>query len=307
MADKSTYESLAQNIILSRAAQLFINEKIKLGNFKIPIHLALGHEVISESISAAMHAEDKLLCSHRNIHYHLAKKATISSLLDEFKLSDKGIAYGKGGSMNLANPNKSIVYTSSILGNNLCVGIGFSLAQVIQGIQAVTFIITGDGGMEEGSFYESIENARSFDLPIIIVVENNNWSLATQIEDRRKPIDLKMLASSLGSFYVNLKNNDPELYYSEISKIRSEVLKHRTPAIIEVNLTTLGGWTQETRDTGVMKYINYHAGAAPQIQGNESMILEHNSSDPLYLIKEKVGSKNFMGLVGLTRKYFHYL
>ena len=80
-----SYETLSVKVLRSRYAQLIINERIRERTFNIPVHLALGHEAISEAVAAAMHSGDKLLCSHRNIHYQFARGATLFEILEEYK------------------------------------------------------------------------------------------------------------------------------------------------------------------------------------------------------------------------------
>ena len=302
------YNVLCKRIVYSRAAQLIINEKIRAGIFKIPVHLALGHEAISEAISSVMHDSDKLICSHRNIHYQFSRGATISNILEEFQLSPKGLAAGKGGAMNLINPTGSIVYTSSILGNNLCVSTGVALSMKMRQTNGIVIVITGDGAMEEGAFYESIENARSFDLKLMIVVENNNWSLASRVEERRKPINLAQLALALGASYSFLSGNEPDDYLNQLIKIRERIHKNSTPEIVEVGLTTLGGWILKDNEHPNGKFINYHAGLSPRVMIKDGLILSNDESDPVYLIKKRLGVNNFDGLKdSILERFSNYL
>ena len=74
--------ALAEEIMRVRIAQLLINERYKAGAFRIPIHLALGHEAIAVAVSAVMTPEDRLVLPHRNLHYNLARGATLKSVLD---------------------------------------------------------------------------------------------------------------------------------------------------------------------------------------------------------------------------------
>ncbi|MCF8185748.1 MAG: hypothetical protein K9J28_02900 [Sulfuritalea sp.] len=301
---KIDYNEISARVVKSRYVQLIINECIREKMFNIPVHLALGHEAISEAVAAAMRSDDKLLCSHRNIHYQLSRGASLFEILEEFKLSDKGLAKGKGGSMNLTNPQGSIVYTSSILGNNLCVGVGVALSKRIKQEEGVVFVVTGDGAMEEGAFYEAIENSRNMDLPLIIVVENNNWSLASRIEDRRKSIYLDQLTSSLGARYTFLEGNNPIQYYREIVAVRDRVNLQKIPEVLEVRLNTLGGWMLQTEDFPDGKYVNYHAGLSPKVSLGNGPVLNYDESDPVYLIKDSLGECEFERLSESTRHFF---
>ena len=287
------YNLLAQRIVYSRYAQIVINECIRNKRFKIPIHLAMGHESIAESLSLSMGESDLLVCSHRNIHYHLAMGAKFQEIVNEFMLAPSGLSSGNEGSMNLTCRKNKIFYTSNILGNNLSVSLGLALSKKINDEDGIVFVVTGDGAIEEGSFYEAIENARNMDLPIIFLVENNQWSLASHISERRKPISLSNFAFSLGADYVLLEDNDPIRYFELIRSIRETALVNDSPAIIEVNLTTFGFWNMENENYPDGKYVNYHAGLAPNISVEKSLLFASDSSDPLTIILDKIGEKNF--------------
>ena len=162
------------SIIYSRYCQLIINEYLKLKKFKIPIHLGLGHELLAESVSYIIEeGKDVLVCSHRNIHYHLAQGSLISELIDEYNLLQSGLGQGKCGSMNLNNPKKSIIYTSNILANNLPVSLGVALAKKIKKDKGLTIVVSGDGAIEEGAFIETLQSAVYLEVPMIIIIENN--------------------------------------------------------------------------------------------------------------------------------------
>src|SRR5262249_8891369 len=143
---------LAEAVMRIRLSQLVINERLREKEFCVPVHLALGHEAIAAAVSAAMCDGDSLCLTHRNIHYNLARATSLKAELAELRLANDGIAGGWLGSMNMVNPARGIVYSSSILGNNLCVGAGVALAEAVAVTDAVTFIVSGDGAMEEGSF-----------------------------------------------------------------------------------------------------------------------------------------------------------
>ena len=293
LSNEQIGEKLSAGMVRARYAQLVINEYLKLKRFHIPVHLALGHEAISEAVGATMAVADKLVCSHRNIHYQFARGATLLEIIEEFKLSPAGLGRGRGGSMNLTNPSASILYTSSILGNNLCVAAGVALSMRIKREKGVVFVVTGDGAIEEGALYETLGNARNMDLPLIVLVENNHWSLASNIEERRKPIDLRQFSASLGAGYISLNGNSSAHYVSELVALRDTVEQHGIPAIVEIGLTTLGHWTLATEEFPDGKFVNYHAGSSPRVSFSGGPILAADSSDPVFVVQEALGHLEF--------------
>ncbi len=274
-------------VIRIRQAQLQINQMISKQEFKIPIHLALGHEAIAVGVSEAMRSEDKILLNHRNIHYHLALGATEEQLIQEYKLAATGLAKGKHGSMNLTAPQNRNVYTSNILGNNLAVALGVAQASQLNSHDSVVWVVTGDGAIEEGIFYETLLCASSWNLPIVIIVENNKWSLGTEIKERRKEIDLSKLCRSLNCEYAELNGNNVSNYISSLGAAR-EVGKRGIPIVVEVHLETLGGHFIE--ETSGKRYINYHAGKAIVNTEYSKFVISESDSDPVF-VNTQAGTK----------------
>jgi pyruvate dehydrogenase E1 component alpha subunit len=273
---------LAKEIQRSRAIQLEINNMIIAGEFQIPIHLGIGHEAIATSLVKVLDSKDKLLLTHRNIHYQLALGASKDELIDEYSLKESGLAGGRLGSMNLMNPKAGNIYTSNILGNNLAVSLGVGMASKIREDGGVTWAITGDGAIEEGTFYESVLFASSVGLPIVFLVENNEWSLGTSIAERRTEIDLKTFAKSMSVEYLYLCENDLDNYVSELEIARKNVAQYCRPLIIEVVVHSLGGFYKE-EEVGSKRYVNYHAGAI-RLEPDFNNVFERNSSDPMFVV-----------------------
>ena len=116
---------LAQEVLQLRYWQHLVNEALKKNTFTVPVHVAIGHEAIAVAINNVMNADDQLVLSHRNIEYNLARRGSLNPVVQEFLMSPDGAAKGKLGSMNLAQADSGVVYTSSILGNNLPVACGW--------------------------------------------------------------------------------------------------------------------------------------------------------------------------------------
>lgn len=278
---------IAKNVFRVRLGQMIINEGLKKGNFKIPIHLALGHEAIAVAVDSVMENPDQLVLNHRNVHYNLARTKSLKPELDEYLLKETGLGRGQLGAMNLANEEKNIVYTSSILGNNLGVAAGLALAKKVQDSEGLVFVITGDGAIEEGTFYECLEFMKSNELSSLIIVENNGWSLATQIKERRCEIFLQRVGESMDIKCEKLDSNDPYEYIEKLTELRKFALDNKTPVLIEVMLTTLGGWYIEGR------FVNYHAGPAPEIKLTDWPLIENSAKDPIFML-EKYFNQNLI-------------
>jgi TPP-dependent pyruvate/acetoin dehydrogenase alpha subunit len=255
----------------------------------------MGHEAIAVAVSETMQAGDSLLPTHRNIAYNLARAGgavgagALKLIVDEYLMKPTGLNGGRSGSMNLLNPERGIVYTSSILGNQCAVATGLAMADKIAGKKNVTIVMVGDGSMEEGIFYESMLQARSMDLPVIFLVENNEWSMSTRIDQRRSPIDISLFAESLDVRYVKLEGNDVFQYADILQQLREFALAQSAPVCIEVSVSTLGErMFPPTAEFPDGEYVNYHAGPTPTINLNEWPIIKESDEDPVFVLAKNV-------------------
>ena len=291
-------EEIIRSLIRTRLVMLRINDLIRQKSFAIPLHLGLGHEAIAVALSFAKSEHDSVALTHRNMHYNIAVQKNWKAILDEYSLSVDGVMDGMYGSMNLIQPKHGLVYTSSILGNNLCVAVGLAKgSQVLEKqksqTQSVTFVVTGDGAMEEGAFYESLLMAKTSKVPMVVLVENNGWSMYTQIHERRCPIDLQALGQSLSVPTFELKSNDVVSYTEQLTAIRSHAIEHSTPVIVEVLLHTLGDyWVEDPKK----RIINYHHGLAPKIDQLDQSIIDLENTDPVYVVRKQYSSEEWAGL-----------
>jgi TPP-dependent pyruvate/acetoin dehydrogenase alpha subunit len=272
------------DVLELRGQQHIINELMKLKKLKINPHMAFGHEANAVAIQKTFNKKDNLILTHRNIAFNLAfEKNSLKKFIDEFNLKNTGINKGKNGSMNIINPHKGILYTSSILGNNFSIALGISIKnKIIDKNNNFTLVVTGDGALEEGSFTETLIISRKFSSRLIILIENNNFAMASTILQRRNEIKLKKVAEAYDLNYLKLSNRDVNKYISEINKFKKKILINNKPGIIEF----------ET------KMYNNHAGATPgwptdqlNININNGLEIEKTNNDPAFVSKNYLSDK----------------
>lgn len=250
--------SHADRAVAIRATQAFVYRFFEAGRVKVPIHFAFGHEQVAEAITSIGDRSNLLFLPHRNIHIQLAYCLSLSAeecanLLEEYlgaiTLSAETERTGSVGAMNFVFSGQD-GYSSSVLGNQLGVAVGASLAcQSLRSVEKRTLVVLGDGGIEEGRFWESLIFIKAHELPIDVVIENNGWSMQSSIEQRRRSINLRGLADSIGLNYIAVRNE------------RLSEGNPGSPRIIEFTIDTLGSTTGVDSQTSRQRVINYHSGA----------------------------------------------
>jgi TPP-dependent pyruvate/acetoin dehydrogenase alpha subunit len=268
--------ALAAQVLKVRYWQHIVNERMKRGAIKMAVHTAFGYEAIAVAVHNAMGPSDQLVLTHRSIAHNLARLGAIEPALDEYMMAPTGLGHGRLGSMNMANPDCGVVYVSSILGNNLSVAAGLALGLKLTDRDGVVIVTTGDGAMEEGTFSETLVLAKSLGLRLLIIVENNDFAMASTIAERRHPIALGMVCEGYGVRHHALAGNHVGLYADTLKRLRSDIIERNEPVCLEVSLTMM----------------NRHAGTTPgwptdpmKIDLNNGLILHEDDTDPLYVVR----------------------
>ena len=277
---------LGAAVIRLRYWQHLLNEMLKQKKFKIPIHLAFGHEAAAVAVDHCMGPDDALCLSHRNGAYNLARAKSLQSVLAHYRLAPPSNRGALMGSMNLAVADTGIAYSSSILGNDLPVATGIAMNRKLLGKPGVIFVCTGDGAMEEGVFWETIIFARSHQLPLVIIVENDNHSMSSTIAQRRCKIDLSMVCAGVGISYKLASGAALGDVVAALAQARDSAAAGM-PACVELQITT----------------FNQHAGPTPgwpddplRIAIEDGLVVKNAAEDPVYLIREQLGESAFAAL-----------
>jgi len=275
---------LETEMIKLRYWQHIMNEDLKKKLFNIPIHVAFGNEAIAIAVCDMMEQEDQLVLTHRNMAYNLVRAGALKPVYDEYKLSPDGIAAGKLGSMNLANPARGIAYASSILGNNFSLGCGLALSKRVKRDAGIVIVTTGDGAIEEGGFYEALVFAKSQHLKLMIVVENNNHSMSSTIAQRRCDISVRKLCESVDVAYKLLSGNDVFEYAPALRELRRTTDADSIPVCVEAELSLM----------------NQHAGPTPgwptdpmNVDLRNGLVIRNAAEDPLHVLRETLGERVF--------------
>ena len=281
-------QKIAEEVIRLRLSQMIVNEMHKKGQFKIPLHRGMGHEAIAVAVSEIMQDGDNLLPTHRNIAYNLVRAGALRPLLHEYLLKSTGLNRGQSASMNLLNPEKGIIYTSSILGNQFPVAVGLAMAVKLAEKKNATIVMGGDGSIEEGTFYESMLMARSMNLPVLFVIENNDWSMSTRIHQRRSPINLSLFAESLDIRYSHLEGNDTYFYTDALKDMRKFSVENSVPVCVEIKVVTLDKFIMKTPEHPEGEEIHPHMGAALGVSLENGPIIRENADDPIFVLKKHI-------------------
>ena len=166
----------------------------KIGGF---CHLYIGQEAVATgAISNLDLAKDYVLTAYRDHGHALACGIDPKAAMAELFGKVTGVSRGKGGSMHFFDVEKHFLGGNGIVGAQIPVATGVALAQSYEKTGGVTLCFFGDGAFHQGAVHESLNMARVWNLPIVYVIENNQWGMGTSWKKVSAQTDLSATAAS---------------------------------------------------------------------------------------------------------------
>lgn len=178
---KETYLDWYKSMLLIRrfeekAGQLYGQQKIK--GF---CHLYIGQEACASGAASALTKGDKWITAYRDHGFPLALGADPKYMMAELFAKETGCAKGKGGSMHFFDKSVNFMGGHGIVGGQVPLGAGIAFAEKYQGTQNVCICFMGDGAVRQGSVHETLNMAMLWQLPVIMVIENNGYAMGTSV------------------------------------------------------------------------------------------------------------------------------
>ena len=216
-----------------RSVEECIAQNYSKSMMRCPTHLSIGQELVPSILSLFNDNNDLAVSTHRAHGHYLGKGGSLERLFDELHGLNSGCSAGNGGSMHLIDESVGFLGSTAIVGNTIPVGVGIANTFSIERKKNLVYIFLGDAATEEGVFYESLHYASLNSLPCIFIVENNNFSVYTDIKTRQNS-SLKEKTNSFNVNYFLNKDHDYENLY-EIFEESSQIARSFLgPVLIEV-------------------------------------------------------------------------
>lgn len=162
------------------------------------LHLSIGEESAAVGVCSAMLKTDTFTTHHRGHGIFLARGADPRRMMSEIGGKETGYCRGKGGSMHIADMGLGHLGANAIVGGGIPAVVGASLVASRRKSGAVSIAFFGDGAMQQGILYESMNMAALWDLPAVFVCINNQWGMGTRIDQATKATRLHERAQSFG-------------------------------------------------------------------------------------------------------------
>jgi TPP-dependent pyruvate/acetoin dehydrogenase alpha subunit len=243
-------------------------------------HLYSGEEAVAVGACAALKDDDFITSTHRGHGHILAKGGEPRRMMAEVTGRIDGYCRGKGGEMHIADFNLGILGANGIVGGGLGIAAGAAFSAKKRGTGQVSVAFFGEGAVNQGIFYETMNMASVWKLPLIYVCENNQYgeyTSWTNITAGERIIDRPI---AMGAAGISVDGNDPLAVYEATLEAAERARKGEGPSFIEC-LT--------------YRYTGHHVGEPGKGYRSEEEIEEWHRRDPIprfekYMVEHQIAS-----------------
>ncbi|MGI8573340.1 MAG: thiamine pyrophosphate-dependent dehydrogenase E1 component subunit alpha [Solirubrobacteraceae bacterium] len=213
--------------IEDRAMTLYRQGKVP-GSF----YDGFGQEAVSAGAAFAMAPEDRLCILHRDLAAHVIRGVTPARIFAQYMGRADGITSGREGNVHFGDHRLGCVGMVSMLPDMMLVAAGMAMAFKIRGERRCAITWFGDGSTSRGDFHEAMNWAGVQKLPVIFVLENNQYAYSTPV-DKQFAVDPVERAAVYGFVGVTVDGNDVEAMFEATRVARERALAGQGPTLIE--------------------------------------------------------------------------
>ncbi len=213
-----------------------------IGKGLIPgeMHLSAGQEPVAAGVCAHLTADDALTATHRPHHLAIAHGMDLRAMAAEIFGRETGLGRGRGGHMHLFDPATHFS-CSGIVAEGYPPALGQAFAFKRQGGRQIAVAVTGEGATNQGAFHESINLAARWTLPVVFVVEDNDWAISVP---RDAATAVKSTATRAVAYDIpgeRIEGNDVEATWGAARRAVARARAGEGPSLIEVHTVRLWG------------------------------------------------------------------
>jgi len=211
-----------------KAEELYIR-----GQVHGTMHLSIGMEAASTGAIAALQPDDLIIHHHRGHGHTIAKGADISLMMAEFLGKEAGYCRGRGGSMHIADIPGGNLGATGVVASGIPTAVGIALALQMRKSDKVLLSFFGDGATNLGEFHESLNLASVWKLPVVFLVDNNQYGMSAAIQKVTNIDRLSTRAVSYGIPGQTTDGNDVLAVYQATRTAIDRARAGEGPSLLE--------------------------------------------------------------------------
>jgi len=249
------------------AADLFLKGQIP--GF---LHVYIGEEAVAAGVMSHLTPQDMITSTHRGHGHAVAKGARLDMMFAELHGKKTGYCHGKGGSMHIADLDLGILGANGIVGGGVPIATGAGLALKMQGTDRVCVCFFGDGASNTGAFYEGVNLAAVWNLPVVFVCENNQYAESTPRATHQKVKYVSDRAAAFNIPGVSMDGMDVFDVYQKAGEAIDQARAGKGPILLEARTYRFFG----------------HFVGDPQTYRTKEEVAEWRKRDPIQMFRDRV-------------------
>lgn len=213
----------------------------RLGNIRGYLHLYIGQEAVAAGVIRALEAEDYVVSTHRGHGHAIAKGHELPLIMAELFGKETGYCRGRGGSMHVSSLTLRNLGANGIVGGGIPIATGAAMGLKMRAEPRVVVCFFSDGAANNGVFHESLNMAAVYKLPVIYILENNQYAVSTPITESASVEQLSLRAQSYAMPGLTVDGNDAWQVYEAMHEPLQRARQGQGPTLIECVTYRRGG------------------------------------------------------------------
>ncbi|TKB66561.1 MAG: thiamine pyrophosphate-dependent dehydrogenase E1 component subunit alpha [Nitrospira sp.] len=234
MLTKSEGLQLYRSLLLIRLTEEAIRSHYHLDEMKTPVHLGIGQEAIPVGVCHCLPKNAVTFGTYRNHALYLALTQETDRFFAELFGKETGLGRGKAGSMHLCAPGQGLMATSAVVATTIPLAVGAALAHAYRKESTPVAVFFGDGAMEEGVFWESLNFASLRSLNILFVCEDNGLAIHTGASDRRGFSSAVRSVQGFRCKTASADGSDLSAVIRATERLRAEMAQSKQPGFLHL-------------------------------------------------------------------------
>jgi TPP-dependent pyruvate/acetoin dehydrogenase alpha subunit len=223
---------LLRSMLLMRSVEERAMNLYRQGKVPGSFYDGFGQEAVSVGAAWALAATDRLCILHRDLGAHLVRGVPPARILGQYMGRDGGITRGRDGNVHFGDHTRGCVGMVSMLPDMMLVATGMAMGFKLRHQDRVALTFFGDGSTSRGDFHEALNWASVQRLPVVFVLENNQYAYSTPLA-AQFVVDPIARADAYGMPGVRVDGNDAEEVFEAVHAARERALVGAGPTLIE--------------------------------------------------------------------------
>jgi pyruvate dehydrogenase E1 component alpha subunit len=275
---KETYIKWFESMLLMRkfeekTGHLYIQQKIR--GF---CHLYIGQEALVAGSESVLRRDDRVITAYRDHAHPIGRGLHPKYIMAEMMAKVTGCSKGKGGSMHIFSKEFNFFGGHGIVGGQIPLGAGIAFADKYNGNDNVTLCYMGDGAVRQGALHEAFNMAMLWKLPVIFIIENNNYAMGTSVERTSNVHDLWKLGLSYEMPAYAVDGMTCEAVHEAIEEAVDRARKGDGPTLLEMKTYRYKG----------------HSMSDAQTYRSKDEVKEYQAQDPIEKVLATIKKNKWM-------------